>query len=373
MKARQILEALRLGIVPELYAEEFTFGRDEEISKIKIWLANSEGSLILIGEYGSGKTHLLHNVFYSAIKDNWAAAMISLDPNEQAFHKPKTIYEYVVRSLRFKDQNGQHGDFREFLRMIATNAESYKLSGHKYLSKTIRRIKDDDDNKDFWEWIEGRPTETNYRLPKMYEQATSANIYCYILSGIGWAAKNILGLNGLTILFDEAESVDPGWFTHYQYNKAKNFTKGIVFTSKNDKRLIEDCEQKFYEHPVYKGWWGAASDLQYCGYSRLPFLWKDTSCLKLLFAFAPEPHLLSKKPFNELETIEIENLKKESLIDILEKIALLYNQAYNFETDWNFLKYVPPDKTRIFIKGVIEALDLMRHYPEKLVEEILVR
>ena len=249
MKARQILEALRLGIVPELYAEEFTFGRDEEISKIKTWLANSEGSLILIGEYGSGKTHLLHNVFYSAVNDNWAAAMISLDPNEQAFHKPKAIYEYIIRSFRFKDQNGQHGDFREFLRTIATNPTSHKLSGHKYLSKMVRRIKDDGDNEDFWEWIEGKP-EANNIVPKMYEKATCANIYCYILSGIGWAAKNIMGLNGLTILFDEAESVDPGWFTHYQYNKAKNLTKGIVFTSKNDKILIEDCEQKFYEHPL---------------------------------------------------------------------------------------------------------------------------
>ena len=33
-------------------------------------------------------------------------------------------------------------------------------------------------------------------------------IYIVILSGIGWAAKNILGLKGFLILFDEAENVD---------------------------------------------------------------------------------------------------------------------------------------------------------------------
>ena len=68
LEDRRIIEALRLGVVPHDSIEQFTFGRDEEINHIKNWLSNSDdnnGSLILSGGYGAGKTHFLDYIFSS--------------------------------------------------------------------------------------------------------------------------------------------------------------------------------------------------------------------------------------------------------------------------------------------------------------------
>jgi len=367
-KARQKIEALRLGIVPHGYVEEFTFGRDEEIKQIKSWLSNSmDGSLIISGEYGVGKTHFLEYIYTSAFKNNWAVSIVELDPNELPFHKPKAIYENIIRSFKFKNQNC---DFREFLRKIANSPNFYKLEEHKYLGKIIEKIRNGTDDEYIWEWIEGKTTW--YHYPQMYQYSTCANIYCYMLSGIGWAAKNILGLNGFLILFDEAESVDSFWYTSYQNNKSWNFLRGLIMMSNNDELLLDEVRQnKFYEHYTYGGWWGDYSDLQYCGYLQLPFIWKIPCYVKIIFAFTPVYWILESEPLKKVEKFELEHLNTEYLVKISEKITTIYKQAYNFQRNTNIFGAISGDSTRRFIKELVEALDLMRFHPDKQIKELL--
>lgn len=426
-KARQIIEALRLGIVPHKYVEEFTFGREREINDVKKWLNDSnDGSLIIVGEYGVGKTHLLEYIYSTALKDNWAVSIVELDPNEAPFHKPKVIYQKIVSSFRFKSQGG---DFREFLRKIALSIKGkniekycfheefkikeynengylihcplydttiregaslceqckyyylnkndiasqnarYELKEHKYLGRIIEEIRNGTDDEYVWEWIEGNPTL--YFSPQMYEYSTCANVYCYILSGIGWAARNILGLKGLLVLFDEAESVDSYWYTSYQNDKAWNFLTGLILMANNDKRLLTDTIEHRYSWSGYsQGWWGRNTGLQYCGYSHLPFIWRIPCYVKIIFTFTPIPWISYREPLNNLSRVELEHLDNESLMKISETIITLYQRAYNFKPDRNPLDLVSRDKTRLFIKGMIETLDLMRFHSDKSVEELL--
>ena len=369
-KARQIIESLKLGVVPYDHVGEFTFGRDKEISRIENWLADTEGgSLILSGEYGVGKTHFLEYVYSMALENGWAVSMVQLDPNELPLHKPKTIYEYIIHSFKFRNQNG---DFREFLREIARDSEFYKLKKHNYLGKMVEIIRTDDESDDIWEWIEGKPTKS-YR-PLMYQPATCANIYCHILSGIGWAAKNILGLNGFLILFDEAESVDPFWFSAYQNNKGWNFLKGLVLMSKNDHTLIDEYKDgQIYSCKTYTGWWGHYTGLQYCGRSRLPFTWKTPCHLKTLFAFTPSGEVFRRAPLNNIEKYKIKHIGTNYLTNVSERIIALYNTAYDFQINADIFEYVPKDNTRKFIKGLIEALDLICAHPNKSIDELLDR
>jgi len=369
-KARQIIEALRLGIVPHKYVGEFTFGREEEINNIKNWLNNPDtGSLIVVGEYGVGKTHLLEYIYSTALKDNWAVSMIELDPSEASFHKPRVIYQKIISSFKFKQKNG---DFRTFLRRIANSSRFYELESHEYLSRIIEKVRNGTDHEDVWEWIEGK--HTWYQYPPMYDYSTCANIYCYLLSGIGWAARNILKMKGLLILFDEAENVDSYWYSSYQNNKVWNFLRGLIFMADNDKGLLKEVrEDAFYEHPTYKGWWGCYTDLQYCGYNQLPFVWRIPCCVKIIFAFAPT-WVLYREPLNSIAKLELEHLDKKILVKIWKSVNELYRAAYNFECveDFsNFRSGIPIDKTRRFIKGVIEALDLKRFHSDKTMEDLL--
>jgi len=365
-RAREIIEALRLGIVPHGQVDEFTFGRDYAITQINEWLnVPGSGPLIVAGSYGVGKTHLLDYVYSSALKRNWAVALVALDPSELPLHKPKAIYEAVVRSFKFRTHNG---GFREFLREIAASPKWHELQEHEYIGTVIEKIRTGEDDERMYEWIEGESTHK----PQMYNYSTCGNIYCYILSGIGWAAKNILGLDGFLIMFDEAESVDSFWHTSYQNNKSWNFLKGLVLAGSDDSVSLKEVRMnKFYKHSLYKGWWGYYSDLQYCGRFRLPFTWRVSCNLKILFAFTPDDEMFEIEPLKSARKFEIGGIGMEYFENISEKIISLYDLAYDFHADSRVFEYVPRDNTRRFIKGLVEALDLARFHPDKPIGELL--
>lgn len=369
-KARQMIEAFRLGIVPHEHVEEFTFGRDKEIEHIKKWLnRQNEGSQIVIGNYGTGKTHLLEYIYSIALKNNWAVSLVELDPQELPFHKPKRIYEAIINSFRFQ-KDGYQCDFREFLRAIVESDNSYKLEEHKYLRSAIRRITEGEDNEYFWNWIEGHSSWCGY--PPMYEYSTSANIYCYILSGIGWAARNILGLDGFLILFDEAESVDRLNYSYYQNNKVWNVLKGLILMSSNDERLLRETTVRHY-YP--QGYWGVHTGLQYNGRFQVRFLWKNPCYAKSTFAFVPYQEILGREPIRAILPLEIENVEEEFLEEILEKVSSIYEQAYNTTINQELLpgiyELLPRNNIRMFIKASVEAFDLLHFHPHKKIEELL--
>ena len=206
----------------------------------------------------------------------------------------------------------------------------------------------------------------------MYNYSTCGNIYCYILSGIGWAAKNILGLDGFLIQFDEAESVDSFWHTSYQNNKSWNFLKGLVLAGSDDSVSLKEVSMnKFYKHSLYKGWWGYHSDLQYCGRFRLPFTWRVPCNLKILFAFTPDDEMFEIEPLKSTRKFEIGPIGMEYFENIAEKIISVYDLAYDFQADSRVFEYVPKDNTRRFTKGLVEALDLTRFHPDTPIGELL--
>lgn len=364
-RSRKIIEALRLGIVPYDCVEEFTFGRDNEISQIKNWLDNQNQNLILIiGEYGAGKTHLLHYTISYALKNNFAVAWVEIDPNETPFHKPKRVYRNLVQNFRYLT-NKQIKTFRDFLSEILIK---YNFEDNFYL-KYLPHAK----KEDFWTWIEGadyiRPVEMveNYwgywenkykYIPGLYDTGTAANIYCYLLSTYGWAAKEILRLNGLILMFDEAESLDLSFkFSHHL--KSSNFLKALIGISKNDKNLTIN--------PSFSG-------LEYSkvGKSRdIPFIYKTPTFLKLLFAFASSSENLEIdiNEFDEAFKIYIEPLDYLTLKNIFNYIVNTYCEAYDLsknklnifslfkELNFNLRE---KNKIRFFVKAAIEILDLIR-------------
>jgi len=219
-KAVDVIEALRMGIVPYGQVEEFTVGRENELSKVKAWLNSSQnGTLQVIGEYGTGKTHFLNCIYTLALREGWAVSYVELDHIENPPYKPRSVYRSIVDSFRFGEDGG---DFRKFLQKVATSKNTREILEHPLLGDIVWNIKDNSADEDDWEWVEGGVSK---RYPK-YDHSTSASIYCNILSCIGWAAKR-LGLKGFLVLFDEAESVDLVQY-YSQFKKGWNFFKGLV-------------------------------------------------------------------------------------------------------------------------------------------------
>jgi chromosomal replication initiation ATPase DnaA len=70
-QAQHIIESLRLGIPPEGYVRQFTVGRTKEIEDlIKRLQVHNETAVLLMANYGSGKTHLLKYIREESLERN---------------------------------------------------------------------------------------------------------------------------------------------------------------------------------------------------------------------------------------------------------------------------------------------------------------
>jgi len=383
--ARWVIEALRLGVVPHQKVGQFSCGRETESNHIDTWLSSDMGCMILSGEYGSGKSHMLDLTAAKGIQNNWAIASIEIDPNESPFNQPKKIYRNIISSFVFQDNDRLYG-FRDFLLKVlnSDNKKDLKtLSKHPYLGPLIKfwlnnyKHQTDTFDEDLLNWIEGE--EINIAgFPRMYSYQTAANIYCNILSGIGWAARNILGLQGLLILIDEGEGIDKGWYSTYQFDKAENFIKGLILTADSLPNLLEEIDELQCSASLPGVKTGNLTGLRYCGQKMIvPYLWEEKSHVKIMFSFIPyiipivfekiiqDDHLCSRIPI-----IELEELSEDHLIELYDKIQRLYEIAYAFPSPNHIIDFLPKDKTRLFVKSVVEALDVMRFNPETYHEEL---
>lgn len=392
-ESRLIIEALKLGGVPINHADKFTSGRDEEIERVKTFLNNAEeGSLVITGDYGVGKTHLLELIRYQAVKNNFAVSRIEIDPSEVSFHLPKNIHRAIIRNLQYP-KDGKVLGFRDFISDFFASRNFFerdKLNLHTYFCQFILYWGQRINNEPLLEWFEGREIGNNpvfiidefgrkQQLPKLYEEQNTANIYCSIISALGWIAKNVLDLSGLLILIDEAESVDRHNFPPVQFGKAKNMLTGMIMMANNNIDLRTECPQRLENRTNPAGLYGKKTGLLYSKreFSPSPYLWGDFSNIKLLFSFIP--HLYEdiinsvhfSDVFRDIDCLEIDSIKKGDYDKLYQKICSIYADAYGFKTPNDFYSYLPTDKTRIFVKGVVEGLDLIRFNQGISLEELL--
>ncbi len=258
-RALLTLEALRLGVVPEADLDAYTVGRRAEMSVVDGDLncvAEGGGAVrAFLGEYGTGKTHLLELIRETALARGFVTARVVLNPEETAPSHPKRVYRELVRSLEYPDRSvGGHRGLRPLLERAGEDegvtetfcVERRELSreildegAHLYLTPALRYFRAialgekngrrlrggdlDEEERDYglsllFNWIEGHPTISNQeiddvlrrmvgrqdRVYSMKDYRPWARIYGYILSGLA-ALVQAVGYQGLVVLIDEAE------------------------------------------------------------------------------------------------------------------------------------------------------------------------
>jgi hypothetical protein len=375
--ARKAIEALRLGIVPLDSIDNFTIGRDKEIDYLQKWFDNKKkGSLFIKGEYGSGKSHLLEYIRSWSQNNGWAIANVEIGLEENPFHKPHQIYQELLKSFRCPLE-GRMSGFRDFVRYVLKNSDAEIFETHLFFKELFIRFNELEDQvldsaiqpgqkkpktiseHCIWEWLEA---EHNWLKPSLTKAGTAANLYCYIINAISWAVKNIAAAKGLVLLFDEAEYIDV--FTYkYQHILGSNFMKGIISLSENQNVLLNERISKQKKR-------GYNSGLIYCGYPRnnpIRYAWQYPAHLKVIFATTSAEQL----NYN----IELRSMKNDDLLTIAYNVARFYQNAYNYTVSDELInqlhKKLHKNKTRLFIKYIIEALDTLRFNPHKSLENIL--
>ena len=365
LQARRIIESLRLGIVPQQNVEDFTVGRDNEIDRIKEYLNDTrQHGMLLVGDYGSGKTHLIQYAINRALHDGLAVARVSVDSRENPFHKPKRVYSELIRNFAYPSRRTSRVEnFRMFLEEANSQGA---FVGHEYLG-----MLDNLSDPSLLDWIQARESiprpvsmqfaqgygtnEYGY-LPPLYDYSNTANIYCNLLSGLGWICRTKLDLKGLLLVFDESESFERGFYG-YQNRKSLNFIESLCRTARNDISMLKPP---------------AESGLEYCNRSRgadVPFLYRIPSGMKIVFALtnmdiAYVLPLLSEWPVLQLSGLSIDLAK-----DVLRNVDRYYHLAYK-GTDHhpngkaldlvNERLHQIPGGSRRLMKACVEALDILR-------------
>jgi hypothetical protein len=243
------LEAMRLGVVPRGNIESFTVGRDDEMTTVDRDLdrVHERGGAVrtFLGDYGTGKTHLLQLIAHRALDRNFLVGRAVLDPEESPPSHPKRVYRDIVRSLQYPGRAGGHrrsleplmreaiasDDARQRFSVDETGRSRARLDqgAHLYLTPALRYLEAleapaiDADASDYgrsllFDWLEGHPTISNTEIDKILPRIAGrkdriysmkdyrpwARIYGYMLSGIATLARSS-GYAGLVLLIDEAE------------------------------------------------------------------------------------------------------------------------------------------------------------------------
>jgi hypothetical protein len=268
-RARQTLEALRLGIVPVQDAETLTIGLEAERVSLDRALARSKergGDVqAVIGDYGFGKSHFVELAARRALRENFLVANASLDLVEAPPGKAREIYRALARSVRYPDTD-ERGLQPLLKRAVdhsglpAAMLERSPIPGYDPLALALRALADCPsqvayDDVVAWLGAQARPTAEMRacfkKPPTLWTTGEVARQYIYILTGFSVLATE-LGYSGLAVLIDESE--------HYsllraaQRGRADAFFKGMIYAAvgnangKVDPRSIPDHAR--VEYPI---------------------------------------------------------------------------------------------------------------------------
>lgn len=246
-RARQTLEALRVGIVPVQDAEILTIGLEaEQVTLDRAFDRSRERSgdvLAVIGDYGFGKSHFIELAARRGLRENFVIASASLDLMEVPPGKAHKIYESLVTSLRYPDseQRGLLPLLNKALANPSIIAQFVALCARETkdcpLSAALLALQDCPSQLAFDEivqWLSGQSKPQREmksclkKPPRLYVSGEIARQYSYLLTGISVLAT-LAGYSGMAIMIDESE--------HYsllraaQRERADSFFKAMIVSA----------------------------------------------------------------------------------------------------------------------------------------------
>jgi hypothetical protein len=245
-RARQTLEALRLGIVPVQDVETLTIGLEAERVSLERALARSKERggdvMAVIGDYGFGKSHFVELAARRALRENCLVAVASLDLVEVPPGKANEIYKALTHSLRYPDteERGLGPLLKRAVENPAVISRFVERSPREKddpLGAALAAMADCGSQSaydDIVAWIGGQSKPTAEmktclkRPPRLYLAGEVARQYSYLLTAIGVLAT-MLGYGGLAVLIDESE--------HYsllratQRGRADAFFKALIYAA----------------------------------------------------------------------------------------------------------------------------------------------
>ncbi len=269
-EARQLVEALRMGIAPAQQIQELTIGLVDERTRLTTGLkqAHQQGgaAYAVVGDYGFGKSHIVELVAQEALARNFLVAPISLDLLELPAHRAFDIYAALMRTLRYPD-NDEPG-----LATLLQKARVMPTLAHQLrdlapvdpdpLAVALAALDSTSSTRGRAAWIAwlmgGRRVKAmnqsmprGVKLPSIYKVGNNARQITYLLSGMSVLAR-LAGYNGLCLLIDEAESYS--LLSATQRAKADLFFSALIAATQDEQQTKIQTEQlpqhRWHSYPL---------------------------------------------------------------------------------------------------------------------------
>jgi len=328
--AWQTMEALRLGVVPARGVRAYTVARDKELADIDAVLAEGQGCRVVWGDYGAGKTHLLDAAEQLGLERGFAVARMTLDPREQAMHKPLRLYRAIMNSVRTRDS--MRPGFESLLEPLKDSPEHYRPGGEhfsRFFSPYLHATRSGEEVLEGWlrDYVRGDNVPAEYvnmalshcdwrgpRVLAMPDYRTYGRMYIHLIGTLACWIKDA-GAKGLLLVFDEVERVDAlrREDQGYAFQVLRHYTAATM--------LREDLA--FDPDRLYRG--GAAV------HRDIPLQFREQQPLVSLFALTPLEEITERfhgVTLSHAYDIVLGPLRSELLPELVERVGSLYASAY---------------------------------------------
>lgn len=380
--ARQLFEALRMGVVPSSLLERYTVGRETEVRRVEALVAAGAGMLVVEGHYGTGKTHLLSLAESMALEAGFLTSRVSFDAVEVPASNPLRIYREVIVNLKYPPHGAGGGGLTPLFERLTMSPQHRRAGSpefHRYLSPALfahceGTAESAEAAVPFVEGRGGRADEVRSLLaeagwsgPKILalpDWRTFGQVLLYLLGGIASWARDA-GYTGLALYFDEAESVDQLERTSREF--AETILRYFAAVS------IPEAALPFRAEDLYRG--GQAV------HRGLPHRFRPDQPLISCFAFTPLAEVseaIAAAGLAGRRVLELSEPSSDMIRLLIERLVALHRELHpttNIE-DADLTRLVEHAQrchkldvlanVRQVARLVVEYLDLLRHRPDKV-------
>lgn len=239
---RMIVETISSsGQPPEYGFQYFTVGLEKylkviESEYLESYIKNGGSSFkLIVGTYGSGKTHFLYCIRDLAWKNKYMTSYIVLSPSSTPFYKLELVYKEIVSNLTYPQsaedllsgydrgleaviktwyyQKNQElseklpqEEVKDELRRYATELGPYESMSFKNAIKEAFISLVDDKREDFDHimlWLKGEGHDNLHKKKRIFEKIDKTTAFRMLKSLSQWI--NEICYSGFVVLLDEAE------------------------------------------------------------------------------------------------------------------------------------------------------------------------
>ena len=328
---RQVLEALRLGVVPARDIADYTVARGGELGAFDGLLAQRRGFLGVVGEYGTGKTHLLDLFEQRGRDQGFLVARVTIDPREHTATNPKRLYRAIVEALRYPGEGGSGID--PLMQRLVDSPEHATATGRsmsRFFSPYLWACSRGDEETLGWvsDWIlgdridghevDGQLRRIGWRGPRLLtlsDYRTYGRVYMHLVGVLSSWAEDA-GYRGLLMLFDEVEFIDG--LSAQAYHYAREVLRHVAAVTASPADLAFDPEALYRGgHEVHR---------------KLPLRFRDDQPLAAVFALTPlggeSGRVLESLVKRSDMALQLRRLGERDTLDLVRRVIELYRRAY---------------------------------------------